>query len=137
MCRVRVRRTDESSRGRLPPSTRGRRASASRRWSPERGARAPRKCQAARRRRAGLGFAYAYERSSVESERKAGCHRQTRQIDAIEAEVIAAHRRSCPAVARLGVQEDETAKCKVEAGVGLRDRRPVLRRKLVVEHVER
>src|SRR6266550_4567121 len=138
MCLLRARRTDELSRGRPPPSTRGTRATASRRSSPERAAgRAPRKRRAGRQPRAGLGFVYAYERSSVEYERKAGCNRHTRQIDAIEADVVAAHRRFCPAVARLGVQQDEIAKCEVEAGVGLRDRRPVLRCKLVVEHVER
>src|SRR5206468_3170695 len=115
---------DEFARGRPPPSTRGRRASVRRRWSPERAAgAAPRKCRAERRRRAGLGFVYAYERSLVESEREAGCHRQTRQIDAIEADVVAAHQRLCPAVACLGVQEDEIAKCEVEAGVGLLNRR--------------
>src|SRR5437870_1716750 len=71
------------------------------------------------------------------SDRESGCHRDSREIDAIEADVISAQRSLRPRVARFANQYEGLRQGDVDAGERLQHRRPRRGLELVGEDVAR
>src|SRR5467141_2725907 len=71
------------------------------------------------------------------SDRESGCHRDSREIDAIEANVISAQRSLRPRVACFASQHEGLREGDVDAGERLQHRRPRCGLELVGENVAR
>src|SRR3989442_492837 len=136
MYRPPARRRRGISRILPAPSSRCRRASASRAKGSGR-APVPRRSPRGRRRRATFGLAYAWARSFLESERQAGRHRQAGQVDAMETEVNPAHRATGPGIPRLAIHQEEVPEFHIDPGQRVQHRCPGLRLEFVPEDIER
>src|SRR5438477_1083747 len=136
MYRPRARRRRRISPILPAPNSRCRQASASRAKD---SGRAPvsRRSQRGRLRRARFGLAYAWARSFLQSERQAGRQRQAGQVDAMETDVIPAHRAASPGVPRLAVYQEEAAESQVDPRQRVQHGCPGLRLEFIRKDVER